>query len=124
MKGLIINEDLSLAADQQEEVDRSEVGLYGMKSKVAPQVDLLTQPPVMQLHKQCMNCSVGTAGSQIHELFKIACLAYTPKPVRMAHVGHEVVATRQEILKRRAIVVEGAKLLSGRVDEQAALMSA
>ena len=42
----------------------------------------------------------------------------------MSHIGHDVVATRQDILKRRAIVVEGAKLLSGRVDEQAMLMSA
>lgn len=31
IKGLIISEDLSLAADRQEEIDRSEVALYGVK---------------------------------------------------------------------------------------------
>ena len=30
---MIISEDLSLAADKQEEIDRSEVALYGMKNK-------------------------------------------------------------------------------------------
>ena len=39
IKGLIINEDLSLAADRQEDIDRSEVALYGLKkgTTVQPQ---------------------------------------------------------------------------------------
>ena len=126
VKGLIISEDLSLAADKQEEIDRSEVALYGIKNKpltkqavmhdTVPEQgkDHLT-PPIMQLSKQCLNCSAGQT-SMITELFKIASLAYAPTPIQM-DIGHEVFVSRLEVLQKRQLIVADCKRISNMIDE-------
>jgi len=106
---VLANEEIRLALDSQDELDRAEVGLYGLKAgekglnspkksirptsaigvgnteKEMKKLDhKRTEPlpePVVQLHKACLSCAGPT--SMIFDLFKVACLAYAPSPVAL-----------------------------------------
>ena len=105
-----MNEEISLALSSQDEIDKKDVSLYGMKGNNEKQQNHqlkhynsntsslgktegkandgknTTQnnsgaEPVIQLHKPCLNCAQPT--SMILDLYKVACLAYAPSSVSL-----------------------------------------
>lgn len=103
---MLTNEEIAVALNSQDEIDKKDVSLYGVKggnekasgqqmnynsgaSNVAKadnaksaegkKGDTGQAEPIIQLHKPCLNCAQPT--SMILDLYKLACLAYAPSPV-------------------------------------------
>lgn len=89
---------MSIALQQQDEVDRESIALMGQKDiKLKGSL----KKPVISMDKNCMSCT----GEKpiIQSLFKMACLAYTPSPI--IYSSQEF--ARKELISIQKRMIEG-----------------
>lgn len=108
---------LSAVLDQQDDLDRKQIALYGLKPQEESRKTMLPDlsprkadmgkltggvlTPIISLEKRCLSCSAnpttGLAG------FKMACLKYAPSPIEYERVTYsrtELIGLRLDLLRQ------------------------
>lgn len=82
--------------DQQDEIDRESISLYGLKNSDENEDNIKSEKaPMVELSQNCMSCS-----GQINFLkkaFKTACLNYQPSKI----LYEENIFSRKELLSKK-----------------------
>jgi hypothetical protein len=98
---------ISLALQQQDEVDREGIALMGQKDfKLKGNL----KKPVVTFDKNCMSCTGEKP--MVQSLFKMACLAYTPSAVLYSKQEF----SRKELIEIQRRMIEGLSGLTQKLE--------
>ena len=94
--------------DQQDEIDRESISLFGLSKKGELSDDEGDDgPPMVELDKKCMSCTGQI--NFVKKAFKIACLAYQPSKI----LYDENVFSRKELLSKKIELQSQMKRMIG-----------